>query len=328
MSQAVMRRRKVNMKASMWLPISAGVVGELAMAATEPTESERPKIRSASVSILARGRFSAASRCNRSCEGRSVFGLLAGCESGLGSMLLHGRPSVATCDAKVPKSIRRTSRQREASLVRLEKNFSFFLSPKAPYNFELTAKKPAGWDLFTPFEVFEEGTMWTALHVDGMLVGLKLKSTEETDSPRISVTAFLAHEPDDKGETIKGILAEKLGVNYELSQFYGFARRDPILKHAVDDLYGMRRLLGRYNRPQGRLSTRRLVGRRLREALLRERAQEREGRHRAGEEGGDQEVGEVELDGLLLRCARPGESLEEAQREAKAPMMGRPFDEN
>src|SRR6266571_500344 len=112
MSQAVMRRRKVNMKASMWLPISAGVVGELAMAATEPTESERPKIRSASVSILARGRFSAASRCNPSCERRSVFGLLAGCESGLGSVLLHGRPSVATCYAKVPKSIRRPSRQR------------------------------------------------------------------------------------------------------------------------------------------------------------------------------------------------------------------------
>src|SRR3989454_9821844 len=133
---------------------------------------------------------------------------------------------------------------RGASLVRLEKKFSFVLSPKAPYNFELTAKKPAGWDLFTPFEIFEEGTMWTALHVDGMLVGLKLKSTEETDSPRISVTAFLAREPDDKEETIEGILAEKLGVNDELSQFYGFARRDPILKHAVDDLYGMHDTLG------------------------------------------------------------------------------------
>src|SRR5712691_4008985 len=63
MSQAVMRMRKVNMKASMWLPISPGLVGELAMAVTEPTESERPKIRSARVSILGRGRFSVASRC-------------------------------------------------------------------------------------------------------------------------------------------------------------------------------------------------------------------------------------------------------------------------
>ena len=73
-------------------------------------------------------------------------------------------------------------------MVRLEKNFSFVLSPKAPYNFELTSKKPAGLDLFTPFEVFEDGTMWTALHIDGTLVGLKLKSAGETDSPRISAT--------------------------------------------------------------------------------------------------------------------------------------------
>src|SRR5256712_11542715 len=100
------------------------------------------------------------------------------------------------------------------------------------------------------------------------------------------------------------------------------------VQEEVDGTSGNRRLLGRYNKPQGRLSNRRLVGRRLREAFLRKRAQEREGRHPAGEEGGDSKVGEVELDGLLLRCPRPGESLEEAQREAKAPMMGRPFDEN
>src|SRR5712692_7666530 len=93
------------------------------------------------------------------------------------------------------------------------------------------------------------------------------------------------------------------------------------VQEEVDGTSGNRRLLGRHNKPQGRLSNRRLVGRRLREAFLRERAQEREGRHRAGEEGGDSKVGEVELDGLLLRCPRPGESLEEAQREVKAPMM-------
>src|SRR5256712_11008798 len=100
------------------------------------------------------------------------------------------------------------------------------------------------------------------------------------------------------------------------------------VQEEVDGTSGNRRLLGRYNKSQGRLSNRRLVSRRLREALLRERAQEREGRRRAGEEGGDSKVGEVELDGLLLRCPTPGESLEEAQPEAKAPMMGRPFDEN
>ena len=129
-------------------------------------------------------------------------------------------------------------------MVRLERSFSFVLSPKAPYNFELTAKKPAGWDLFTPFEVFEEGTMWTALHIDGTLVGLKLRSAGATGSSRILATVFLAREPDNKEVTIKGILAEKLGINDDLSQFYRFARRDPILKHAVDDLYGMHDTLG------------------------------------------------------------------------------------
>src|SRR2546426_11899500 len=100
------------------------------------------------------------------------------------------------------------------------------------------------------------------------------------------------------------------------------------VQEEVDGTSGNRRLLGRYNKPQGRLSNRRLVGRRLREALLRERAQEREGRHRAGEEGGDSKVGEVELDGLLLHCARPRESLEETQCEAKAPVMGSAFERN
>src|SRR5207245_2598067 len=70
------------------------------------------------------------------------------------------------------------------------------------------------------------------------------------------------------------------------------------VQEEADGTSGNRRLLGRYNKPQGRLSNRRLVGRRLREALLRERAKEREGRHRAGEEGGDQEGGEVEVDVL------------------------------
>src|SRR6267143_1557939 len=86
--------------------------------------------------------------------------------------------------------------------------------------------------------------MWTALHIAGTLVGLKLKSGGETDSPRISVTAFLARQPGDKEETIKGVLAEKLGVNDDLRPFYRFARRDTILKHAVDDLYGMHDTLG------------------------------------------------------------------------------------
>ncbi len=129
-------------------------------------------------------------------------------------------------------------------MVRLVKKFSFFLQPRAPYSFELTIKKPAGWDLFTPFEVFEDGTMWTALHIGRTLVGLKLRSAGETNSPKISVTAFFSNEAGELVEPMKGVLAEKLGVGDDVSEFYRFARRDPILKHPVEDLYGMHDTLG------------------------------------------------------------------------------------
>src|SRR2546427_10707823 len=102
MSQAVIRIRNVKIKASMWLPISAGVVGELAMAVTEPTERERPNIRSASVSILERGRFSVACCCcNPACEGRSEFGLLARCDLRLVAQPVVGRSAARRRGAEV-----------------------------------------------------------------------------------------------------------------------------------------------------------------------------------------------------------------------------------
>jgi len=129
-------------------------------------------------------------------------------------------------------------------MVRLERDFSFVLLPRAPYSFELTMRKPAGWDLFSPFEVYEDGTLWTALHINETLVGLKLRSAGKTESPRISVAAFLAGKPGEKEETIKNVIAEKLGVNDDLGEFYRFARRDSILKHTIRDLYGMHDTLG------------------------------------------------------------------------------------
>ena len=130
-------------------------------------------------------------------------------------------------------------------MARLDNHFAFVLQPKAPYNFELTMKKPAGWDLFTPFEVYEGGSMWTALHIGRRLVGLKMKSGGKTDSPGISATAFLHDEPTGTvEETIKGVLEEKLGVDDDLNEFYSFAQRDPILKHTIEDLYGMHDTIG------------------------------------------------------------------------------------
>ena len=74
-------------------------------------------------------------------------------------------------------------------MAKLNHRFGFYLRPVFPYNFELTVQKPAGWPLFTPFEIYENGILWTALHIEGMLTGLKLRSMGNTRKPLIKAGA-------------------------------------------------------------------------------------------------------------------------------------------
>jgi hypothetical protein len=125
-------------------------------------------------------------------------------------------------------------------MVRLSQSFSFSLLPKAPYSFELTIRKPARWDLFTPFEIYENETLWTALHIEEKLVGLRLSSGGKTDSPKVLATAFSADRVGQRDKQhIKSVLAEKLSAKEDLSEFYRFAQNVPTLRHCVEDLYGM-----------------------------------------------------------------------------------------
>ena len=125
-------------------------------------------------------------------------------------------------------------------MAKLTRRFEFYLRPKPPYDFELTVHKPAGWSLFTPFEIFEKGILWTALHIDGMLTGLKLRSQVTIERPLVQAQIFLKDTPTpEQKEAIKRALAYRLNINGDLGAFYFMARKDPILRHTVDDLYGM-----------------------------------------------------------------------------------------
>jgi 3-methyladenine DNA glycosylase/8-oxoguanine DNA glycosylase len=125
-------------------------------------------------------------------------------------------------------------------MAKLIRRFGFTLQPLPPYNFELTMHKPAGWPLFSPLEVFEKGILWTALHLNGMLVGLKLSSKGSTKQPLLRIEVFLKNAPTrEQRDTIKHTLFSKLSVYEDLGKFYRMARKDPILKHTVKDLYGM-----------------------------------------------------------------------------------------
>ncbi len=125
-------------------------------------------------------------------------------------------------------------------MVKLLNSFDFVMEPIPPFSFRLTVRKPAGWDLFTPFEIYERRTLWTATHIRGHLAGIRLTSRGTTKRPRIAATIFLESRPaTEELDEIKKSLAHGLGADGGLTEFYELARQDSILKHVIEDLYGM-----------------------------------------------------------------------------------------
>ena len=125
-------------------------------------------------------------------------------------------------------------------MVNLKHSLTYEIKPVSPYNFHLSVRKPAGWSLFTPLEIYEGKTLWTAVHLDDTLIGLKFTSRGTTNNPRIITKIFLESKPnDEKLDKIKKLLIHCIGADDDLRDFYALAREDSILRYAVDDLYGM-----------------------------------------------------------------------------------------
>jgi DNA-3-methyladenine glycosylase II len=124
--------------------------------------------------------------------------------------------------------------------ARLAEEFGFTIEPLAPYSFELTAHKPAGWPLFSRDEAWQDGVLHTALHLEGLLLGLRLSSRGTVDKPVVAARCFAAEMPPASvKKRIKQSLTTMLGANFDLSEFYRMAEKDPVLKLAVRDLYGL-----------------------------------------------------------------------------------------
>jgi 3-methyladenine DNA glycosylase/8-oxoguanine DNA glycosylase len=125
-------------------------------------------------------------------------------------------------------------------MVKLELAFVSEIRPIPPYNFELTIHKPAGWASFTPSEVYEGGTMWTATHIDGNIIGLKLRSKGTLDNPRVIVEVFMEKRPNaSQLRSIDRSITRSIGAAEDLTDFYAMAMNDDVLKHTVQDLRGM-----------------------------------------------------------------------------------------
>ena len=100
------------------------------------------------------------------------------------------------------------------SIIDLPYSTAFKLTAVPPYDFSLTVHKPAGWSLLTPFETFEDGTLWTGTRLNsGKMFGLKLRSAGTVEKPRIFCEVFSREElraEERKGPS--GTVAWMLGL--------------------------------------------------------------------------------------------------------------------
>ena len=119
---------------------------------------------------------------------------------------------------------------------------SFRVKPVAPYSYPLTVHKPAGWSLLTPYEIYEDGILWTATRMDsGQMLGLKLTSLGTIDKPEIHCVVFSEKKMDPKAKLgLIETLTWMLGAREDINGFYALGRRDPLVRALVKDLYGMR----------------------------------------------------------------------------------------
>jgi DNA-3-methyladenine glycosylase II len=124
--------------------------------------------------------------------------------------------------------------------MRLQRRTQFEIAPTPPFNFRLTVRKPAGWDLFTSEEVFDGDTLWTGVRFRGRPVGLKIQSLGRLQRPRVLVAVYARREISRRdAKELRDILSVCLGAEQDLKNFYAFAMKDGILKHVVESLYGM-----------------------------------------------------------------------------------------
>jgi len=124
--------------------------------------------------------------------------------------------------------------------MKLDRRTHFEIDPVPPYSFRLTVRKPAGWDLFTSEEVYGDGTLWTGIRFASRPFGLKIESLGTLERPRVLVGVYAAGYFSTKdADSLRRTLDVCLGAEQDLKEFYAFATKDGILKHVVEDLYGM-----------------------------------------------------------------------------------------
>ena len=123
--------------------------------------------------------------------------------------------------------------------MKREKIFSFRISPRSPFDFKLTLRKWGGWGWLTPFEVFENNTLWTVMRLGGEPIGLKISSKGTIRLPKVKVDVFAKRSVLRQRKNIKNIVKNAIGADQNLRPFYALCQKDRVLREVKKDLYGM-----------------------------------------------------------------------------------------
>ena len=126
--------------------------------------------------------------------------------------------------------------------MKLTLRTQFEIDPLPPFNFRLTVRKPAGWDLFTSEEIYRDETLWTGHPLQGQAARAEDPSPGAPSRGRGCWSRSTPARQISSGRQRRrsaSVLAVSLGAEQDLRGFYDFATKDGILKHVVEDLYGM-----------------------------------------------------------------------------------------
>lgn len=84
-----------------------------------------------------------------------------------------------------------------AKKISLTHQFSVLAKPRAPFNFDATARKPLHFP--APIEHYRRGAYWQTMRFGGKVLGLKMEDRGSVDNPLVKFT-FYSKEPLSKEE--------------------------------------------------------------------------------------------------------------------------------
>ena len=116
---------------------------------------------------------------------------------------------------------------------------TFTLTPKAPYDFELTAAFATHYRGQHGVEMFQNGVYRRLLDIEGRPCLSSVRSTGTIDSPLLEVELFAPALDEDLATRTRSQVAWILGIDEDLIPFYEMASNDPILAPLANKLQGL-----------------------------------------------------------------------------------------